>query len=498
MKLSTLISLEEKHLPLWAGISAAIIAAWIVLQSHGVINNDGILYIEAAKQFANREWARGFALYNWPLYPLLIATVSYLTPLEFQASAHATSILFFAMTGAGIALLAKEFGGDRRAMLAAILLLLCSPYVVRSLLPMVIRDHGFLAFHIWSLVFFLRFNRIPSWTNAGIWGVAATIATLFRIEGIIYLAFLPLVMLMTTTHPMKTRLQLLLKAQTVSILIGVLIGGLLLFHPAIGMQSMGRLADPINMGKSAFSQLSQGLADKADIYGTSVLGPFLENFALTGLTLTLALILLIKAAASAGWLQLAFAAYSRTVPKQAFVFKWLMLLGLINGAIILLSAFVLSTRYLLPIATLILIMGAFGLAALFQSTYKNKWALSGIVVALLLQTASTLWPFNHKNRYELEAAAWVKSHISSEMRVYFDRGRLRYYATGDSSNRKEEPWEEVQRLLNSDALKQYDFVLLHVSQRHSEQQNFIKHKLGTPIATFKNQSGGQVQVYRVL
>lgn len=492
---------KENSIPWWGAAIAALIALWMIFQSRGIINNDGILYVEAAKQFANHEWGTGFALYNWPLYSLLIALTHSVTGLEFQTSAHAISIIFFALTGAGIALLVRELGGDRRVMMAAILLLCSSPYIVRSLLPMVIRDHGFLAFHIWSLIFFLRFYRDNTLKYAIGWGSTAIIATLFRIEGIIYLAFLPLIILTSNTLPWINRFEKILKAQALPLALGVFISAALFISPSLSLDDLGRLKDPISLAKTMFFQLSQVLSKKAEIYGDSVLGPFLDDFSLAGLMATLILVTVIKSAGSAGWLQFAFAAFCAKLPENQLpgsrsVLKWLYFLGLAIAIVILLSVFVLSTRYLLPLGTLMLVAGAFGLKALFQ-TIENKWIQNGLTAIIVLQVAATLWPFHSSNHYEIKASEWIKAHIEPDKKIYFDEGRLRYYALNNSSDRTKKPWTEVQRLLDSNELKQFDYVIIHVSQKHPQQQAWIKQNLGDPIVTFSNRHGKQVQIHEI-
>jgi hypothetical protein len=491
---------NENSIPWWGAAIAALLALWMIFQSRGIINNDGILYIEAAKQFANHEWRTGFALYNWPLYPLIIALAHSVTGLEFQTSAHAISIIFFALTGAGITVLVREFGGDRRVMMAAILLLCSSPYLVRSLLPMVIRDHGFLTLHIWSLIFFLRFYRDNTLKYAIGWGGTAIIATLFRIEGIIYLALLPLIILTSNTLPWIKRFELMLKAQALPLALGIFMLALLISSP-LSLNDLGRLKDPISLAKTMLFQLSQGLSGKAEIYGNHVLGPFLDDFSLAGLMATLILVTVIKSAGSAGWLQFAFAAFCAKLPENQLpasrpVLKWLYFLGLAIAIVILLSVFVLSTRYLLPLATLILVAGAFGLKALFQ-TIENKWIQNGLIAIIVLQVAATLWPFHSSNHYEIEASEWIKDHIAPDKNIYFDEGRLRYYALNNSSDRTKKPWTEVQRVLDSNELKRFDYVIVHVSQNHPQQQAWIKQKLGTPIVTFTNRHGKQVQIHEI-
>jgi hypothetical protein len=55
----------------------------------------------------------------------------------------------------------------------------------------------------------------------------------------------------------------------------------------------------------------------------------------------------------------------------------------------------------------------------------------------------------------------------------------------------------VRTFLNSDELQQFDYVLVHVSHRHPEQQEWIIQKLGVPIASFKNRRGKQIQIHDI-
>lgn len=230
--------LEEHRIPWLGAILGAMVAAWVIFQSNGFLNSDGMVYIEAAKQFSQGAWKAGFALYNWPLYSLLIAAIHHATGLKLLASAHAITITTFALTSAGLLVLVRELGGNRRVMLAAALMLFAATPLVNNYLPMVLRDHGFLAAHVWSIVFLLRFSATHRWSAALAWGIIAAIATLFRIEGIVYLALLPLALLLRSGYDWRQNLTALAKANTFLAASAVLLGMALLLLPNVNALSL--------------------------------------------------------------------------------------------------------------------------------------------------------------------------------------------------------------------------------------------------------------------
>lgn len=484
----------------------------MIYQSHGIINSDGILYVEVAKQFTIKQWEQGLALYNWPLYPLLMSEIHDLSGLGFQTSAHLITVVMFALSCAGIIMIAKEAGGDRTVMLLTLLLILTSPYLVRSLLPLVVRDHGFLSFHIWSLVFFLRFLREEKWRHALAWGLTGSIATMFRIEGIVYLLGLPLVALMLEKPTWQARIKNLIKLEFFPIIATLVMAVAMLSLPSGDAYHLGRLTDPIKIATNVYYQISHGLADKADIYSDHVLGSFLDDYAFAGLILTLAWVLITKSLGMAGWIHIGIVGASKALqknqgPAYPKVFIFLLTLSLLNGAFILLSAFVLSARYLTPIAVLIILYAGFGLKSILKPSsdivgigqkQNYKWLKLAIVALLVLQSAANLWPQASEKQYEIMAAEWVKTHIPPRSHIYYDYGRLRYYVTGESYDREQVSWEALQQLISSGQIKEYEYAMIHVSNRHTEQKKFITDALGnSPIKSFKNDRDKELLIYAI-
>lgn len=71
-------ALREKKIGFFYGIGAVLLTLAVRLylfENYYTINNDGVLYIEAARHFWEGAWREGLASFEPPLFPLMIATV---------------------------------------------------------------------------------------------------------------------------------------------------------------------------------------------------------------------------------------------------------------------------------------------------------------------------------------------------------------------------------------------------------------------------------------
>jgi len=68
----------KKGLFFLLGLSAVIKVLLLIALSGKAINNDGLLYISAAQQFASGHFREGLALYPMPLYSFFITIVHFL------------------------------------------------------------------------------------------------------------------------------------------------------------------------------------------------------------------------------------------------------------------------------------------------------------------------------------------------------------------------------------------------------------------------------------
>ncbi len=157
MLLKKLLSLSENQLQKFITLLAVLIACQVIYTQHGWINDDSVLYFEMARLFSMGEWKQGVAMFSWPFYPALISAVHQLTRFEIQTSAQVLNVLFFAITTYSFISLIRLAGGNKTTLICGGFLLLSSAYIVGDVLPMLMRDQGFWAAFLTSLVYFTRF-----------------------------------------------------------------------------------------------------------------------------------------------------------------------------------------------------------------------------------------------------------------------------------------------------------------------------------------------------
>lgn len=469
---------------------AGLLASWAVFQEHGRINDDGVIYLEAARVIALGEWKQSLGLYPWPLYPALIATIHQITGLSLQHAALLLSVMFFLLATHIFMLLIKETGGNRRTVVAGILLLLSCTYIMRYNLPTVMREQGHWAFYLASLLYFIRFYRAGRQTDALAWQLCILLAMLFRIETITFVALLPLVILRQQEISWPQRGKRLLQAYSLSITAALAVLMILLIAPAYKLSDLGRLHEPISVLQGAYQQITHGLIDKAHIIGESVLGSFLSDYGMQGLLLTLIAVIIGKISASSGWLALILAAVLPKIdaPKPASdakrILLWAAGLGLLNLWVILLCNFILPSRLAFPIAWVVFIFAAFTLSSIYNKWQQSKhgalrinWLAWIVAIALVLQFAVTLKPRPAHYNDEQEAVAWIKQHAPSESQVFYDNARFRYYANLPFVDRGIADWDRVTKAIGDGSIQRYDYLVIHMNNSKPEREKYLQQVL---------------------
>jgi len=446
------------------------------------------------------------ALYNWPFYPFILAVGHQLSGLHFQTVGHLWAIICFSLSAAVFVLILKEAGGNLKVMLAGLMLFIASPDLVADNVPKIVREHGFWVFLLLGLWCLVRFYTSNQFRYALCWGVTLVLATLFRIEGISFLLITPFALFFQSTRAWKTRFAMFFKAQ--SILLGSLfILGTLYFNHSLSADDMGRLYEPVNIIAKAFHEITEGLNDKAHIYGTQVLGEWIDDCALAGLLLTLCWVVLSKVFITAGIAQsllFCISAFSNHISSRLYagpIFMFFAMVGFINSIFILLNNYLLQARMTSPLAFAIQIYAAFGLLELylnFQETRKKKVLISLVIITLLLsgQFGKTLWPPDSGDRYEIDATKWVESHKKPHDKVFYSSNRLRYYA-GEYHASESLGWEGVQKLFAQNDIKNYNFIVVNISQKNPEQLKYLYAQLGKAIVQFDNGRKNSVLIYHL-
>ncbi len=502
--LNKLDNLNTKNL-FWVIVAASILlAAWMQYIQHGWINPDSVLYFEQAKQFTQGEWKAGFKIFEWPLYAACITLVHQITSLPIQNSAQLLNMLFFGIATASFLKLIQLAGGNNRTLFFGMLLLFSSLYIVGDVLEMLMRDEGYWAFYLTALVYFIRYLDSKKLLHAVLWQLSMITATLFRIEGILFLLVLPLIVIALQPENIKNKLMMMLKAYSFCIIIGLSILITIILHPEINMASFGRLDEVFTL--NLFDEFTKKFLAHAEIMSKEVLGGYLEEFAIPGLLLTFLYVMGSKILTAAGWLGTALAFFgikntSNTMPPK--VRKVLLMssaIALIVMYLIITKVFVLSSRYVVALAWILLIFASIYLADLSSNTHKNKRRLFIIIcIILFLGFVKNVLPKRDGYNYQQDAVSWVKSQNKENHPVFYDDSRVRYYAEQPFKGTGTPNFLELKNAYKNKSINNYSYLVINSSKVHLESEQFISSKLPNfieikRISSYKDKK--QVVIYK--
>jgi len=473
----------------WSIVGLSILlAAWIQYIQHGWINPDTVLYFQSAKLFTEGDWQGAVQVFNWPLYAICIAVVHKITSLSIHTSAQLLSIIFFGITTASFLKIIELAGGTVRTMFAGALVLFSSQYIVGDVLEMLLRDQGFWAFYLTSLVFFIQFYQSKSYTNALLWQVCAMIATLFRIEAITFLVFLPMLLLINKEESWRQRITDFIKCHLLNIIVAISIV-LAIAASDITISQLGRLKEVFST--NIFTELTHKFFTQSAVMSTSVLGKYLEEFAVEGLLLTFIYVMIIKTISTAGLVNLGLAAYTYRAKKYLMnrqtyqVLTGAAIIALVNMALIITKVFVLSGRYVIALALIIMILASFKLADLYKHLNtsltdrekKLKWVAVAITFLMLFGILKNISPKAEGYNYLQSAASWVKKYNIESKPVFYDETRIRYYLDEPFTHKWGDTWNIVTTAINNNTINNYDLLMISHTRKHPEYETYIANQL---------------------
>lgn len=497
MFLKKLSTLTEIQLQKFITALSIAIACQVIYIQHGWINDDSVLYFEMARLFSLGEWKHGITLFNWPFYPALISIVHRLTHLSIQTSAQILDVIFFAITTYSFISLIKLAGGNKTTIACGAFLLLSSPYIVGSVLPMLLRDQGFWAMFLASLVYFIQFYRHQKLSDALLWQVCAILAVLFRIEAITFLACLPFVLFQQHEFSAKQKITHFFKINFISIFALFVIIGTLTIVPSVHLSDFGRLQEAVTIFPRMLTNIAQVFKAKANIMGEQVLGHYFADYGMMGVIVTLAGIVIFKIIELISWPVLGIFALSHAnrhncaptspmLQDTRIILGWASALVLLNTCMIIASVFVLSGRYIIALGFILLIFAAFHLASLIEiirtKSVGKRWQkiLFFILLALLSFSAvKNLLPKQAGYTYEQDAVAYIKQQQVPDSKVFYITPRSRYFAGVPYAGRDSDRWDYTLKAIADGSIYQYDYLVinLNIDDKFPARQKLLAEKL---------------------
>jgi hypothetical protein len=485
---------------------------WALLQN-SVINRDGTLYIHVASRVAAGEWREAFALYNWPFYSMLIAGTSALTGLGLEAAAHCLNALSFVVISVTFVSLVKQLGGGRKVLVAAAMIVLLYPGLNENR-SAVIRDPGHLGFYLLAILFFLKYQSAPLWRYAIGWGSAMLVATLFRIEGLVFLVIVPWALLVDGSRTFGERLRVYLKVNTVlfATIFGVFLVWLLARDSEVWSSLGGTRLARSEVFLTALQRiLFQTLPNKADILATTLLDKFSASYAPTVIAITLGTILACEGLET-------LTVLNATLVGMAICFRglfagkfsrkiWMTCIAL-NLALLLIIVVVnfhLTGRSSLSLALTLMLAAPYGLVSLYErwawrgGRSLRSWVLPAVCVWLAISAVDGLVSFGPTKKHIKEAGIWIRENSSDTALLFTEETVVAHYA-GRPSGKRVGPYSNQKsvELIKSGEWKKYDILAVRIRRREAQLESMYREALGhDPVKSFSNEAGDRVLVFHL-
>lgn len=456
----------------------SLIAVWGVV----TVGKDAAFYLDIARQVGEEGIGIAQTRFDWPWFVLLIAGTNQLLGLPLELAAYLWCGLFMAGTCALLVDVVRQRAPQ--AVWWSVLVVLAMP-AFNQFRAEILREFGCWFFCTLTLWLALRWQASHSWRSAlGLW-LSLIAAALFRLEAVLLLPALALWQLPALMRPDQRGSALQFYALLMGVVgLGVL-GMLLLIQlfdfplnrlayyasmlsPQQLLVSFNALAE--QFGQSMTYKYSRDEAGQIVFFG--MLGVLIVQF--VKLLGPFAVVLLERSS----W---------RLLPgviRSFSLFGWAALLCFLVLLLFFINQQFIISRYLSFLNLL-----AVPFIAVLVAACAQKWPRMTrpfVVVALLVMIANVVSMGAKKSHY-VEAGSWLSAHASAEAHIYYDDGRIAYYA-----GRGYPISPPLQVALQ--APEQFDFLLIESDEDDAWLANWLDQHDLRVLKRFSNRNNDTVLV----
>lgn len=409
---------------MWLAIM--LMAFWSIYIQDGQINRDGLLYLKQAYLISEGDLKEGLAFYPWPFFSILIAAFHKLTNLHLQVVAHGVDLALFGIaTLFYLKTLQLIYNKEKHIIFYGGIVLLSFIPIMDDYMGMVLRDHGLWAGCMMGTFYYFKSIKEPSWNNIIFWQAGFLFASLFRLEGLIFLFLIPIWRFIRIS---ENKFNQLFKDYILIIILSILLIFLeFILENNLNLLNNTRLID--------FLFFFESFLNKTDLpIVLSSSDPYLSNSIIKNIDLIYFSIILIPFIVS--WLKAisffhgALFIYSIVGFKKNFYQKELFLfifLSFVIVSFIYFSFYITTTRYWIIHIYWLFIFIAPSLHYLIESRLKfiSKSIVISIIGLLMLQPL-----FDNSNNLEKEIASYIIDNRLDGI-DFNNNHRVMYYVFND-------------------------------------------------------------------
>ena len=488
-----------------AGVVSLLLSCWIALHQV-IINPDAICYLLSANEIGQSgiHAAMNFCgQASWPFYSALIFLFAKFSFLSLTASAYILNAVFSLISVLSFIAIVQALGGNRRMLWLAAFVILCS-YQFNSVREYIVRDHGFWAFYLLSMLFMLRFLRAGRSYQALGFGTSLMLASLFRIEGAVFLMALPYLAFLNEGN-WRTRTLAFFKLNIAAICGVAMLGLWMLMHPHAVL--LGRVPELLNQflhgftlavernhaARNALIQYvlpHEAAHDASAAWLAILLGLYLINI-VSHLSWTALLV-------SYAWISGMNAKFSR--PGKLVLWGYL-LVNVAVTAMFFAERLFFSKRYLVAMSLVLLLWVPFVLNQLLFERIGLRQRYIAYLAMLLFGISSLGVVVSNgvSRQYIRDAGNWITANIPAEARLYSNDVQLEYYS--QHFGRDIYTARRLHRAMEStlqDQLTQFDFAALRIRNEQDRQLAArMSDSRASIVKEFTNQHGDQVIIYKM-
>lgn len=433
--ISTLYKIDKWLL--FVVISVSLLFSVWANMADNILNNDGVEYLKSSRAILSGDWSAAVETYKWPFYSACIALVSQLSGLSLTLSAYVLNAFFFVWLAIAFVALVRLAGGNRSTLWFAVLVILAFP-AMNKFRPYLIRDPAFLALFLSACYAFFLYVLEGQKRQNMIAIMFFLAATLFRLEGLIYL-------FLTQSYLFNQRLKDQPGRWFYFVLLALVAAMLLMFISWWQFSSTDELGyasifiHPVAFMEAAWEQILQPFEKRLEVVGNHILVGYSESYSALVLLLSAFSLVLLKVIHSLYYLYfvLCLIAWRRgwlfPVPELYRPWRFLVLASFVILFIFVVANWFLTTRYALPMALLLLMAAPFVLDKGYQSlkgTAPRKWLLWLAILLIVLSGIKSL-DLSTRKHYLKVAAEWISQNVPADASIYTNDRILGHYLERD-------------------------------------------------------------------
>lgn len=474
-------------------LSTALISSLLSIfafYTNDLINSDGVLYINMAASYLQGGLAATAELYNWPFFAVLTAYTHQISNFSFELSAQIINTLLFVLLTDSLIRISHKILPSKQHIIIAAILFLCFQSL-NEYRHFIFRDAGYWAFCSLALYHFMQFLDKPSLKQATLWQIFIVFATLFRVEGIILLALLPLYLLFHA--PLKVAIKQALQLNYLFITITVFIS-VFTISQSSAIDAFSKIASVLNY--IDISNFLTSFNNKTNILGTQILNKYSERYSALILISGLLVMLAYKIIKSISLSYISLYFIGRWQEKNIYqhkfnqLFIYFIALNVLILITFLLKNYFISSRYI-TMTLLAIILFMLPTLCQFITTIwnnKNKPILTIIGLVLLIGLIDSMTTSNSKV-YIKETALWASQNITENKTILTDNLFLQYYFNSNN------PKATITKIKLLKTYQNYDYLILVEKRKYKDRYAVLSTMDLKTIFSLQDKHGNKATVY---